>query len=105
MKLLVYDVYLKENGTDKEATMPLYLEENIIVPLCLEENTVRKYFGDIQNEYIFEELPECILKKNIDMMAKEYAAEEFEINPSNLTTIKLERNTIKEETIKPDNDF
>lgn len=105
MKLLVYDVYLEENGTNKEVTTPLYLEENIMVPLCLEENTVRKYFGDIQDEYIFEELPECLLKKNIDMMAKEYAAEEFEINPLNLTTIKLERNTIKEETIRSDNDF
>lgn len=105
MKLLVYDVYLEENGTNKEVTTPLYLEENIMVPLCLEENTVRKYFGDIQDEYIFEELLECLLKKNIDMMAKEYAAEEFEINPLNLTTIKLERNTIKEETIRSDNDF
>lgn len=105
MKLLVYDTYLEENNVNKEATAPLCLEENIMVPLCLEENTVRKYFGSIQDEYDFEELPECILKKNIDMMAKEYAAEEFEINPLNLTTVRLERNTIKEETIKSDNDF
>ena len=105
MKLLVYDVYLEENNANREATTPLYLEENIMVPLCLEENTVRKYFGGIQDEYIFEELPECILKKNINMMAKEYAAEEFEINPLNLTTIRLERNTIKEENIEFNHDF
>ena len=105
MKFLVYDVYLEENNANREATTPLYLEENIMVPLCLEENTVRKYFGGIQDEYIFEELPECILKKNIDMMAKEYAAEEFEINPLNLTIVRLERNTIKEEIIRSDNDF
>lgn len=105
MRLLVYDVYLEENSTDKEVTIPLYLEENIMVPLCLEENTVRKYFGNVQDEYTFEDLPECILKKNIDMMAKEYAAEEFEINPLNLTIVRLERNTIKEEIIRSDNDF
>ena len=105
MRLLVYAVYLEENSTDKEVTIPLYLEENIMVPLCLEENTVRKYFGNVQDEYTFEDLPECILKKNIDMMAKEYAAEEFEINPLNLTIVRLERNTIKEEIIRSDNDF
>lgn len=105
MRLLVYDTYLEESNPNREATTPLYLEETIMVPLCLEENTIRKYFGNVQDEYTFEDLPECILKKNIDMMAKEYAAEEFEINPLNLTIVRLERNTIKEEIIRSDNDF
>lgn len=85
MKLLVYDVYLK-NKNNEEA----------MVSLCLEANTIRRYFDNIQDVYQFDQLPNNNYKKNIDNVAKEMVEEELKEDPTNFIINRLERNIIKE---------
>lgn len=85
MKLLVYDVYLKDKNN-----------EEAIVSLCLESNTIRRYFDNIQDAYQFDQLPNNIYKKNIDNVAKEMVEEELKKDPTKFIVDRLERNIIKE---------
>ena len=89
MKLLVYDVYLKDRNN-----------EEAMVSLCLEAGTVRKYFDGIQFTYRFDELPNNEFKKNIDKVAKEMVEEELNQDPTNFIVDRLERNIIKESTME-----
>ena len=89
MKLLVYDVYLKDKNGE-EAT----------ISICLEFNTVKRYFDNIQDTYYFTQLPNNELKKNINTTVKEIVKEELSQNPNNFTIEKLERNLIKENIIE-----
>lgn len=89
MKLLVYDVYLKDRNN-----------EEAMVSLCLESGTVRKYFDSIQFTYHFNELPNNEFKKNIDKVAKEMIEEELNQDPTNFIVDRLERNIIKESAME-----
>lgn len=89
MKLLVYDTYLKDkNG------------EEVLVSICLESNTIKRYFDNIQDVYQFDNLPNNEYKKNIDKVAKEMLKEEFKQDPTNFVVDRLERNLIKENIIE-----
>ena len=89
MKLLVYDVYLKDKNN-----------EEAMVSLCLEANTIRRYFDNIQDVYYFDQLPNNEYKKNIDNVAKEILEEEFHQDPINFIIDRLERNMIKEDLME-----
>ena len=89
MKLLVYDVYLKDRNN-----------EEAMVSLCLEAGTVRKYFDGIQFTYHFDGLPNNKFKKNIDKVAKEMVEEELNQDPTNFIVDRLERNIIKESAME-----
>lgn len=89
MKLLVYDTYLKDrNG------------EEALVSICLESNTIKRYFDIIQDVYQFDKLPNNEYKKNIDKVAKEMLEEEFKQDPTNFVVDRLERNLIKEDIME-----
>ena len=89
MKLLVYDIYLKDKKN-----------EEAMVSLCLEMNTLRRYFDNIQDVYYFDQLPNNEYKKNIDNVAKEMLEEEFHQDLTNFIINRLERNMIKEELME-----
>ena len=89
MKLLVYDACLKDKN-DKE----------VVVSICLEANTVRRYFDGLQNVYQFDALPNNEFKENIEKAAKEMVEEEHHQNPKSFIINKLERNLIKENEIE-----
>ena len=89
MKLLVYDACLKDKN-DKE----------VVVSICLEANTVRRYFDGLQTVYQFDTLPNNELKENIKRAVKEMVEEELHQNPKNFTLDRLERNLIKEDKIE-----
>ena len=85
MKLLVYDIYLKDKDN-----------EEAMVSLCLEANTIRRYFNNIQDVYQFDQLPNNSCKKNIDSVAKEMVKEELKEDPTKFIVDRLERNLVKE---------
>ena len=88
MKLLVYDVYLKDKNN-----------EEAIVSLCLEANTIRRYFDNIQDVYQFDQLPNNSYKKNIDNVTKKMVEEELKEDPTKFIIDRLERNLVKENII------
>lgn len=89
MKLLVYDTYLKDKNN-----------KELVVSICLEANTVRRYFDGLQNVYQFDKLPNNKFKENIEQTVKEMIEEEHHQNPKNFTLDRLERNLIKEDKIE-----
>ena len=85
MRLLVYNVYI---------TTPN--EEEIIVSICLEKNTIKNYWDILQDEYIWNDLPFSILTQNIANMISTTLIEDYNIDPKKCKITKLVRDINKE---------
>ena len=85
MRLLVYNVYVTTSD-----------EEEIIIPICLEKNTIKNYWDMLQDEYIWNDLPFSIFTQNIANMISTTLTDDYNVNPKNCKITKLVRDINKE---------